>query len=537
LKTFAAQSVLAIQNARLFSEIEQKSRELQIAGQHKSQFLANMSHELRTPLNAIIGLTEMLREEAEGPEFAGFTEPLERVNRAGKHLLGLINDVLDLSKIEAGRVELHEEDYDLTVLARELIVTAQLLADKNGNRLALECAPGTAPIRGDQMRLRQVLLNLLSNACKFTDNGTVTLTIAESRQGEVAGYEMILADTGIGMTAEQLAKIFSEFTQADASTTRRYGGTGLGLAISKRLVEMMGGTIAVESAIGEGSTSWVWLPATPGPQLPVGRVTETGASPAIAASRAAAPTVLVIDDDSDARDLMRRFLAREGFDTLTAADAAEGLRLARQFKPTLITLDLVMPRKDGWAVLKELKADPALAAIPVVMLSILDEQEKGFALGAADYLTKPFDRERLRKVLQAHRKGGPATRVLVVEDDNATRALLRDMLEREGCKVDLAENGLIALERSDKAKPDIILLDLLMPTMDGFEFLATLRAKPGGSEIPIVVLTAKDLSDAERERLAGAVKAVLRKSMHSRDELAAELRRALRAEQGERAPA
>jgi signal transduction histidine kinase len=187
----------------------------------------------------------MLREEAEGPEFASFTEPLERVNRAGKHLLGLINDVLHLSKIEAGRVELHEEDFNLAILARELVVTAQPLADKNGNRLALECALGTAPMRGDQMRLRQVLLNLLSNACKFTENGIVTLGISESRQGEVAGYRMSVADSGIGMTPEQLAKIFSEFTQADTSTTRRYGGTGLGLAISKRLVEMMGGTIAV----------------------------------------------------------------------------------------------------------------------------------------------------------------------------------------------------------------------------------------------------------------------------------------------------
>ena len=339
------------------------------------------------------------------------------------------------------------------------------------------------------------------------------------------------------MTAEQLAKIFSEFTQADASTTRRYGGTGLGLAISKRLVEMMGGTIAVESTPGEGSTFRVWLPATPRAQLPAEAAAETGASMRTAASRAGAPTVLVIDDDPDARDLMRRFLAREGFDTLTAPDAAEGLRLARQFKPTLITLDVVMPRMDGWAVLKELKADPQLAAIPVLMLSILDEQEKGFALGAADYLTKPFDRNRLRSALQAHRSGAPGARVLVVEDDDATRAILRDMLEREGCEVEVAQNGVDALECVAKAKPDIILLDLMMPKMDGFEFLAALRAIPDSSEVPIVVLTAKDLSDSERERLSGEVKTVLRKSMHSRDELAAELRRALNAGRKERSTA
>ena len=287
-------------------------------------------------------------------------------------------------------------------------------------------------MRGDEMRLRQVLLNLLSNACKFTDNGTVTLRISGSNPGDVPGYEIRVADTGIGMTAEQLAKIFSEFTQADTSTTRRYGGTGLGLAISKRLVEMMGGTIAAESAPGKDRPSAFGCRRRRSPQ---GRRRPKPANVREQRLRGRAlRRCLVIDDDPDARDLMRRFLAREGFDTLTAPDAAQGLRLARQFKPTLITLDVVMPRMDGWAVLKELKEDPALAAIPVVMLSILDEQEKGFALGAADYLTKPFDRDHLRSVLQAHRGGESGARVLVVEDDDAIRAILRDMLEREGCR-------------------------------------------------------------------------------------------------------
>jgi len=537
LKTFAAQSVLAIQNARLFSEIEQKSREIEIASRHKSQFLANMSHELRTPLNAIIGLTEMLREEAEGPQFADFTEPLERVHRAGKHLLQLINDVLDLSKIEAGKVELHEDAFDLAALARELVVTAQPLAEKNNNLLRLECATDLNMFRGDQMRVRQVLLNLLSNACKFTEKGAVTLSITPSRDGGAAGVAMSVTDTGIGMTAEQLAKIFSDFTQADVSTTRKYGGTGLGLAISKRLVEMMGGTIAVESTPGQGSIFRVWLPAIPGAENALQAPIASRADGAEASRKAVTRTVLVIDDDPDARDLMRRFLAREGFDTVTAADAAEGLRLARQFKPTLITLDVVMPRMDGWSVLEAIKADPELAAIPVVMLSILDEQEKGFALGAADYLTKPFDRERLRKVLERHRAARPCTRVLVVEDEDATRAVLRDMLLREGCEVDVAANGVAALARVENARPDIILLDLIMPGMNGFEFVDVLRSRPGGRDIPIVVLTAKDLSQAERERLAGETKTVLRKSMHSRGELAAELRRALRSSPEETEPA
>jgi adenylate cyclase len=286
----------------------------------------------------------------------------------------------------------------------------------------------------------------------------------------------------------------------------------------------------VESALGEGSTFKVWLPAAPGTRNPeqVALASGTGQT-------SSAPTVLVIDDDSDARDLMRRFLAREGFDTLTAAGATEGLRLARQFKPSLITLDVLMPRVDGWSVLRDIKSDPALSAIPVVMLSILDEQEKGFALGAADYLTKPFDRNRLRTILQAHRRAEPGARVLVVEDEDAVRTMICEMLRREGCEVDAAENGVAALQRLAETRPDIILLDLMMPRMDGFEFLAALRATPDGSEIPIVVLTAKELSEDERERLAGATKSVLRKSLHHRDELAAELRRVLGSKRREEA--
>jgi len=525
LQTFATQSALAIQNARLFREIEEKGRQLQAASQHKSQFLANMSHELRTPLNAIIGLTEMLREEADAPEHAEFAEPLDRVQRAGKHLLGLINDVLDLSKIEAGKIDLHEDAVELGTLARDLIVTAQPLAEKNKNKLVLECASGIGAIRADQMRLRQVLLNLLSNACKFTEQGTVTLSISRAPRNGSGGVAIAVADTGIGMTPEQLAKLFAEFTQADSSTTRKYGGTGLGLAISKRLVEMMGGSIGVESAPGKGSTFRVWLPDAPGAAAE--GAAKAGADEARAAGKSQGRTVLVIDDDPDARDLMRRFLAREGFDTITAVDGAEGLRLARLMKPSLITLDVVMPHIDGWAVLEQLQADPALARIPVVMLSIIDEPDKGFALGAADYLIKPFNRDRLRAILARHRRVGAGGRVLIVEDDAATRALLRDLLAKEGCAVDEAEDGLAALARVEAEPPDLILLDLMMPRMDGFQFVEAMRAKPGAPAVPIVVLTAKDLTAGERKRLAGEAEKVLRKSLHSREELAAEIRRVL----------
>jgi len=509
--------------AQLVEQLKITRDQAMEASTAKSRFLANMSHELRTPLNAIIGLTEMLREEAEERKDEDLAEPLGRIQRAGKHLLQLINDVLDLSKIEAGRVELHEEGIDLGVLARDLVVTAQPLADKNGNRLVLECPADLGAMRGDQMRLRQVLLNLLSNACKFTDRGEVRMTVAHAPRDGRAGVSFAVADSGIGMTAAQIGTLFTEFTQADSSTTRKYGGTGLGLAISRRLVEMMGGEIGVESEPGRGSVFRLWLPLAPDSAA---AEPDRPAEPRPAAA-AAGQTVLVIDDDPTARDLMRRFLAREGFDTLTAVDGAEGLRLARQFRPNLITLDVVMPRTDGWGVLSALQADPELSTIPVVMLSILDEQEKGFALGAADYLIKPFDRDRLRAILARHRRSVTAARVLIVEDDEATRLVLRDMLLKEGCTVDLAENGLAALGRLEGGAPDLILLDLMMPQMDGFGFLAALRGRPEGGTIPIVVLTAKDLTDEERLRLAGDANGVLRKSLHSRAELAAEIRRVL----------
>jgi PAS domain S-box-containing protein len=500
----------------------------------KSRFLANMSHELRTPLNAIIGITEMLREEAADAKLTDFAEPLDRVQRAGKHLLQLINDVLDLSKIEAGKTELHVETVPVAGLVRDLAATAAPLADKNGNRLVLDVAGDVGAIEADALRLKQVLLNLLSNAAKFTEKGTVTLRAAPAARDGRPGVAFAVSDTGIGMTPEQVAKVFEEFTQADSSTTRKYGGTGLGLAISKRLVGMMGGAIQVESAAGKGSTFEVWLPAastmeTAAPAAPAPARAPAASASAPASATAAARngrTVLVIDDDADARDLMRRFLAREGFDTLTAADGEEGIRLARQFRPDLITLDVVMPRVDGWAVLAALKKDAALAAIPVVMLSILDDHDKGFALGAADYLTKPFDRARLAGVLR--RVGGAGGRhVLVVEDDRDTRALLADMLRKEGCAVSEAGDGVSALERVAARRPDLVLLDLMMPRMDGFAFVQELRRRPGCADLPIVVLTAKDLTAAERQRLAGEAKKVLLKSLHSPEALAAEIRRAL----------
>jgi GAF domain-containing protein/CheY-like chemotaxis protein/anti-sigma regulatory factor (Ser/Thr protein kinase) len=516
LRTFAAQSAVAIQNARLFREIEDKSRQLEAADRHKSEFLANMSHELRTPLNAIIGYSEMLQEDAADLGAEQFTEDLRKINAAGKHLLELINAVLDLSKIEAGKMELYLESFDVAGLVRDIAAVIQPLAAKNANRLDVRCPDDVGAMHADLTKVRQALFNLLSNACKFTEHGEVALAVAREATDGRDRMLFSVSDTGIGMTPEQVARLFEAFSQADAATTRRYGGTGLGLALSRRLCRMMGGDVTVESEPGRGSTFTIRLPA---------QVAEAVQEPAPAAPIGSVPagvgTVLVIDDEAAVRDLMQRFLTKEGFRVVTAPGGEEGLRRARELRPDAITLDVMMPGMDGWAVLSALKADADVADIPVVMLTIVDDKNLGYALGAADYLTKPIDRERLVTVLDKYRRDLP---VLVVDDDVAVRQLLRRMLEPEGYAVVEAENGRAALERLREVSPCCVLLDLMMPEMDGFEFVAEFRRQAAWRAIPIVVITAKDLSRDDRERLNGYVQKILQKGTHGREQLLAEVR-------------
>jgi two-component system, NtrC family, sensor kinase len=532
VETFASQSALAIQNARLFEEIEEKSRELELASRHKSEFLANMSHELRTPLNAIIGYSELLQEEAEDLGQQELIPDLEKIHAAGQHLLGLINDILDLSKIEAGKMELYLEAFDVPALLREVRAIVAPLIEKNGNTLLVDCPDEAGQMRADLTKVRQALFNLLSNAAKFTERGTIEVTVRR----EAEWLTFAVRDSGIGMTPEQAGRLFQAFTQADASTTRRFGGTGLGLTISRHFCQLMGGDIVVESAPGVGSTFTIRLPAevapTPNP-APAG-----GGEPGLPATRADAdndsvlladegpnlPVLLAIDDDPTVHELLRRSLRLEGARLVSASSGEEGLRLARELRPAVITLDVLMPGMDGWAVLSALKADPTTADIPVVMLTILGDREIGFALGATDYLTKPFDRERLRAVVNKHlaRRGvGP---VLVVDDDPATRELLRRTVEAGGWSVEEAENGRVALERVAAHRPALVLLDLMMPELDGFGLAAALRAEPRWRGIPIVVITAKELSEAERAQLAGSVERVLQKGTWPGQALLTEVR-------------
>lgn len=506
-------------------ELEQAREEAEAANRTKSQFLANMSHELRTPLNAIIGIAEMLHEETlEQPDNA-FSEPVGRIVRAGKHLLMLINDILDLSKIEAGKLDLYPEELDVAALVGELGKTTQSIADKNRNRLIVDCPADIGAMRADSTRLRQVLLNLLSNACKFTEDGEIRLTAAREADGSTGWLVFTVADTGIGMTAEQVARLFQEFSQADSSTTRKYGGSGLGLAISQRLCRAMGGEVTVASMPGRGAAFTVRLPDQAVPvatqRTEMQQVAHGGPPVRIMGP---VPRVLVIDDDFDALDVMRRFLSKEGFDVLTARGGREGLKIARELRPSLITLDVLMPELDGWHVLRELKLMPELAWIPVIMLTIVDERSKGYALGAAEYITKPIDWTRLRAVLH-HLSGGPSRNdILLIGADEQTRRLLTLRLAAEGWRIIEAQDGREGLERLAQCSPSLILLDLMMPEIDGFEFLEALHSNATFKNIPVVVITATDFSEADRERLNNGIMEFVSKAGCTRDELLTRVR-------------
>ena len=503
-------------------ELEEAMQQAEGANRAKSAFLANMSHELRTPLNAIIGLTEMMVSNAARFGTDKALEPLRRVHRAGKHLLELINQVLDLSKIEAGKLELNPEPVNIPRLIDEVAGTAQSLAEQNKNHLTVECPGGIPTLDVDALRLRQILLNLLSNACKFTKDGEVSLRVIPTFTDEQRWLDFIVTDSGIGMTPDQLDRLFQEFTQGDQSTARRYGGTGLGLAITRRLCRMMGGDVTVTSEIGKGSSFVVRLPAG------AAKTADTLVpSAGWRAPQSVGDCVLVIDDDATARELIANHLREAGFSVATADGGREGLRRAEQLHPIAITLDVLMPDLDGWTVLAALRGNPELANIPVVIATITDQQRKGMTLGAAGYLTKPIDKDRLIALLRPFEVPARPTRVLIVEDDPAQRASIQSILEPQQWLVTEADNGRVALEQLMIEIPDIILLDLMMPEMDGFQVVTALRQRPEWRRIPIIVITALDLSVADRNRLNSGVEAILLKNSFEPTQLVQSVRQAV----------
>jgi CheY-like chemotaxis protein/nitrogen-specific signal transduction histidine kinase len=514
--------VLAIQNARLFRGIEEKGQQLEQASQHKSQFLANMSHELRTPLNAIIGYSEILQEDVADLEQENMVSDLRKIESAGRHLLGLINDILDLSKVEAGRMDVFIEDVELASLLEEVRAIIVPLAEKNGSVTEFRMAEDLGTMRTDRTKLKQSLLNILSNGSKFTQNGRLTL-VASRIENDKSMVRFAISDTGIGMTEEQVGRLFQAFSQADASTTKKYGGTGLGLVITRNFCQLLGGDVTVTSKRGEGSTFTITLPDHP--------VTPGTAKPAEAALLSGEPNVrpavLIVDDDPAARDLLAANLKGAGYRVVHAASGEEALRLARTTRPDAITLDVMMPKPDGWEVLSALKADADLRDIPVVMVTVLSDRAIALSLGAVDVLTKPVNRARLTAVIHSLvRRDGP---VLVVEDDSGAREMIRQMIEKIGFPVAEAVDGRQALVwLGQNPAPAVILLDLLMPEMDGFEVLDALAAHADWREIPVIVITAKELTMDEQERLRRKAHNVIAKGAASRLDIAVAIGEAVR---------
>ncbi len=503
-------------------QLVQSEQRARAATQAKSHFLANMSHELRTPLNAIIGYSEMLQEEAQDSGQESFIPDLKKINRSGRHLLELINDVLDLSKIEAGKMELYLETFDIPNLLEDVSTTVQLLVQKNSNALEVRCPANLGAMRADMTKVRQSLFNLLSNASKFTKNGKITLEAAREISPTKGDWIVFrVSDTGIGMTPEQQDHVFEAFSQADASTARDFGGTGLGLTITKTFCRMMGGDVALTSEPGKGTTFIIRLPT---------EVREPDAESVATSEPIAAPLnmegkpVLVIDDDADTRQVLKRFLNRKGFAVECASSGEEGLRLARELHPMAIILDVMMPGMDGWAVLSTLKSEPEVRDIPVVMLTIVDDKNLGYALGASDYMIKPVNRDRLTEILAKFRDVPPPRSALVVDDEEPARKMLTQILEKERWNVVQAENGLVALERIAKQRPDLILLDLMMPKMNGYQFVAELHKHAEWRSIPIFVVTARDMTIEERIALDGYVEKVLPKHALTEDALLTEIR-------------
>ncbi len=487
----------------------------------KSDFLARMSHELRTPLNSIIGFSELLLAEGCGPMNEEQRDALERVRRNGTNLLNLINDILDISKIEADRLTLKFGPVSLRAVVDNAMSSLMLRA--NDKKIALTAAvdPDLPTLYTDEIRLLQILNNLLSNAVKFTEQGGVTLT---ARGGEGDRVVIAVQDTGIGMSAEDLPRLFTEFYQADTSHTRRYEGTGLGLAITKRLAEALGGGVSVQSEVGLGSTFSVTLPVVaPGAQAE---------QPVPAAARAAGArvdtdgqrTILIIDDDPETHLLTAENLKPVRARFLSAVTGAEGIATARRERPDLILLDVRLPDRQGWEVLHDLKADPSTADIPVIVVSVVDRESLGYSLGAADYLVKPVNWDLLFKVLTRLGIVPDAGDILVVDDNEETLGLMRRTLEGKGFKVVEARDGRQALAAAREQRPGLILLDLMMPVMDGFDTLQHLREDPRTATVPVVVLTAKDLTDEDRDRLGGKVQALFQKQRVPLDALVSEVR-------------
>ena len=488
--------------------IDLKTKEMAVARDEareassaKSRFFANMSHELRTPLNAIIGYSEMLLEDCEDLGNDDMIPDLKRITNSSKHLLSLINNVLDLSKIEAGKMDMYFTPFSIEIMIETIKDVSGPLATKNNNEFIIKNNVD-GEMTADETKLRQCIVNFLSNAFKFTENGKVALVI-DSIDKE--GQEFInfdIKDNGIGMTEEQLGKLFDTYTQAERSTSAKYGGTGLGLSISKHFAEMMGGGVEVTSEVGEGSTFSIFVP-----RVTEDQIEEDDSDIQNPALSEGDEYILLVDDDKATHDVVKRAIKKEGYTVYSAFDGDEGMEQARKTIPKLILLDVLMPGRDGWSVLKEIKNDVKLKDVPVVITSVLNEESLATSLGADDYMKKPIDRSFFINLVKRYITEKDQ-KVLIVDDDENTRDLLAKIINSEGYLSIDAKNGEDALERA-KEKPDLIVLDLDMPRMDGFEFIEASREL--GLNIPIVVFSGKDITAVEEKMLSKYTEGIVKK--------------------------
>ena len=533
------QAAIAIENSRLFHEARSARASAEHANQAKSTFLANMSHELRTPLNAIIGFTRIVRKKSEGILPEKQTDNLDKVLSSSEHLLGLINTVLDIAKIEAGRMDVQASNFSINMLAEHCLNVAAPLI-KPAVTLDKILAPDLMIVHSDQDKIKQIILNLLSNAAKFTHQGKITLRVDHT----AANFVVSVQDSGIGMSEEALGRIFEEFQQADTSTTRQYGGTGLGLAISRNLARLLGGDLTAVSELGVGSTFTLSLPIQ---YLDKKSAPDSIASPDNSASSsdpapastqqaflqpkpdAAKKLVLVIDDDPDAVYLLQENLGNTEFEVIGTRSGALGHQQARELQPHAILLDIMMPDKDGWQVLHDLKADPLTTNIPVILLTIIDKKALGFKLGASAYLLKPLDPSMVLQTLKrvAAKMSGALKHVLVVDDDPHIADMLSQILPASEFVLDAAPDGVAGLESIQRSRPDVILLDLMMPRLDGFGVIEQLRQNPETRDLPVIVISAKELTDEEAKKLKESVTFVMKKQGFDGERLVREISTAL----------
>ncbi len=495
---------------------EQRTREAEQAARLKSEFLANFSHEIRTPLNGIIGYCDLLAREEGSRLTPHGRRDLSVVKANAKTLLALINDILDLSKIEAGHVETVIETVDVAALVDESIATVREYLKGKQVEIYAQIEPEVTNVSTDALKLRQIVLNLLSNAAKFTDAGEIAVEVKRDGKYVVLRVE----DTGAGIAAEHLPHIFEKFRQLDGSPTRKVGGTGLGLAIVRELCRVLGGSVEVSSTVGRGSVFTVKLPAGFAPST---GDTSLSANPS-SREKPTGALVLVVDDDPLVHQLLKAELEREGMRVLLASDGVEAMRLARERRPAAIVLDIRLPKLDGWSVLAELKSDPSLAAVPVILISIEEERARGFALGAVDYLVKPIDAERL--VALVSRTVKPESgEILVVDDDGDARALVSRQLKSAGFATVEIESGEDAVARARLFPPALIVLDLVMPGTSGFDVVRMLRTEK--IDVPILVLTGKELTHEEQVQLRDGIMSVMQKNGTALEAVVAEARRVL----------